>query len=109
MPQFEKPFLATPCVHPRLNVDRIVFQNLLNFRRFYVVCGNVTPVLFIPVLPSSPRLHCKYIIQTTRRTASPTSTGLWKAQDPVAKRPATTPRYIGPFEKSADRRETQGL
>jgi hypothetical protein len=51
MPQFENPFLAAPRVHPRLDVDRVVFQNLLDFRRFYLVCGDVPSVMFIPVAP----------------------------------------------------------
>src|ERR1035438_2217404 len=56
VPQFQNPLLATACVHSRLDVDRIVCQNLLDLGWPNTVCGDVSFVVLIPVIPGT-RLH----------------------------------------------------
>jgi hypothetical protein len=47
VPQFENPLLFTPCVHSRLDVDRIVCQNLLDLAWRDPVRGDVSFVVLI--------------------------------------------------------------
>jgi hypothetical protein len=56
VPQFQNPLLATASVHSRLDVDRIVCRNLLDLGWPNTVCGDVSFVVLIPVIPGT-RLH----------------------------------------------------
>ena len=61
MSQLENPFLPTPRVHPLLDVDRVVCQNLRDFLRFDLMRGDVSPVVFVPVIPDARRhVHTLY-------------------------------------------------
>ena len=50
VPQFKNPILSTPRVHPRLDVNRIICQNLLDFVWRDPVRGNVSFVVGILVI-----------------------------------------------------------